>query len=138
MSIVEHVFLLYVGASFGYMPRRGIAGSSGIFNFLRNHPIDFQSSCNSLQSYQKWRYVPLSPHPGQNLLSPEFFILVILTGMRQNLRVVLMCNSLMTKDVELFFMTIRYASVETSLFSSVPHFLIRLIGSLGSLRRSTR
>jgi hypothetical protein len=29
MNIVEHVSLIYVGASFGYMPRRGIAGSSG-------------------------------------------------------------------------------------------------------------
>ena len=29
MNIVEHVFLFYVGASFGYMPRSGIAGSSG-------------------------------------------------------------------------------------------------------------
>ena len=29
MNIVEHVSLLYVGASFGYMPRSGIAESSG-------------------------------------------------------------------------------------------------------------
>ena len=29
MNIVEHVSLLYVGVSFGYMPRSGIAGSSG-------------------------------------------------------------------------------------------------------------
>jgi hypothetical protein len=38
MNIVEHMSLLYVGASFGYMPRNGIAGSSGrtISNFLRN------------------------------------------------------------------------------------------------------
>ena len=28
MNIVEHVFLLPVGTSSGYMPRRGIAGSS--------------------------------------------------------------------------------------------------------------
>jgi hypothetical protein len=28
MNIVEHVSLLHVGASFGYMPRSGIAGSS--------------------------------------------------------------------------------------------------------------
>jgi hypothetical protein len=38
MNIVEHVFLLPVGASSGYMPRRGIVGSSGstMSNFLRN------------------------------------------------------------------------------------------------------
>ena len=29
MNIVEHVSLLYVGASLGYMPRSGIAGPSG-------------------------------------------------------------------------------------------------------------
>jgi hypothetical protein len=36
--------LLYVGAPFEYMPRSGIAESSGrtISNFLRNHGTDFQ------------------------------------------------------------------------------------------------
>ena len=74
MNIVEHVSLP-VGTSSGYMPRRGIAGSSGstMSSFLRNHQTDFQSGCTSLQSHQKWRSVPLSPHPHQHLLSPEFF-----------------------------------------------------------------
>jgi hypothetical protein len=47
MNIVEHVFLLPVGTSSGYMPRRGIAGSSGstMSNFLRNRQTDFQSGC---------------------------------------------------------------------------------------------
>ena len=46
INIVKHVSLLYVGASFGYMSRSGIAGSSGrtISNFLRNWQIVFQSS----------------------------------------------------------------------------------------------
>jgi hypothetical protein len=45
MNIVEHVSLLYVEASFGYMPRSGIAGSSGstMSNFLSKHETDFQS-----------------------------------------------------------------------------------------------
>jgi hypothetical protein len=127
MNIVEHVSLLYVGESFGYMPRSGIVGSLGntMSNFLRNFQTDFQSGCTSLQSHQQWRSVPLSPHPCQNLLSPEFFILAILTSVRWNLRVVLICISLMTKHVEHFFRcfsNIRYSSVENSLFSSVPHF----------------
>jgi hypothetical protein len=55
-----------------------------------------------LKSHQQWKGVLLSPHPHQHLLSPEFLILTILTGMRWNLRVVLICISLMTKDVEHF------------------------------------
>jgi len=64
MNIVEHVSFLYVGASFGYMPKRGIAGSSGssMSNFLRNLQTDFQNGCISLQPHQQWRSVPLSPH----------------------------------------------------------------------------
>jgi hypothetical protein len=125
MNIVEHVSLLYVGESFG--PRSGIAGSSGstMSNFLRNHQTDFQSGCTNLQSHQQWRSVPLSPHPHQHLLSPEFLILAILTGVRWNLRVVLICIYLMTKDVEHFFRcfsVIWYFSDENSLFSFVSHF----------------
>jgi hypothetical protein len=41
-----------------------------------------------LQSHQQWRSVPPSPHPRQHVLSPEFLILAILTGVRWNLRVV--------------------------------------------------
>jgi hypothetical protein len=105
MNIVEHVSLLHVGASSGYIPRSGISGSSGstMSNFLRNHQTDIQSGCTSLQSHQQWRNVPLSPYPRQHLLSPELLILAILTAVRWNLRVVLIGISLMTKDVEHFF-----------------------------------
>jgi hypothetical protein len=104
MTIVEHVFFLPVGTSSGYIPRSNIAGSSGrtMSSFLRNLQTDFQSGFTSLQSHQQWRSVPLSPHPHQHLLSPEFFILAILPGVRWNLRVVLICISLMTKDAEHF------------------------------------
>ena len=56
MNIVEHVSLLSVGSS-GYLPRRGITGSSGrtMSSFLRNHQTDFQSGCTSWQSHQQWR-----------------------------------------------------------------------------------
>ena len=126
MNIVEHVFLLPLGTSSGYVPRRGIAGSSDrtMPNCLRNCHTDFQSGCTSLQSHQQWRSVPLSPHPHQHLLSPEFFILAILTSVRWNLRVVFICNSLMTKHAEHFLgvSAIQYSSGENSLFSSEPHF----------------
>jgi hypothetical protein len=103
MNIVEHVSLLPVGAFSGYMPRSGIARSSGstMSNFLRNGQTDFQSGCTSLQFHQQWRSVPLSLHPRQHLLSPKVLILAILTGVRWNLRFVLICISLMTKGVEL-------------------------------------
>ena len=47
MNIMEHVSLLHAGESFGYMPKRGIAGSSGsvMSSFLRNHQTDFHSGC---------------------------------------------------------------------------------------------
>jgi len=127
INIVEHVSLLHVGASSGYMPRSGINGSSGstMSNFLRNCQTDFQSGCTSLQFHQQWRSVPLSPHPHQHLLSPEILILAILTGVIWNLKFVLICISLMTKDGEHFFRcfsAIQYSSVENSLFSSVSHF----------------
>ena len=131
MNIVEHMPLWHGGASFGYIPKSGIAGSSGrsISNFLRNLQIDFQSGCTSLQSHQQWRSVPLSPHPLQHVLSPEVLILAILIGVRWNLRVILICISLITKDFEHFFRcfsAISDSSVVNSLFNSIPHFWIGL------------
>jgi hypothetical protein len=113
MNIVEHVFVLPVGTSSGYMLRRRIAGSSGstMSNFLKNRQTDFQSGCTSLQSHKQWRSVPLSPHPRQHLLSLEFLILAILTGVGWNLRVVLICISLMIKDVEHFFQVLLSHSI---------------------------
>jgi hypothetical protein len=110
MNLMEHVSLLPVGPYSGNMSRRGIAGPSGSTrsNFLRNHQTDFPSGCTSLQSHQQWRSVHLSSHPHQHLLSPEFLILDILTGVRWKLSVLgffffLICISLMIKNVEHFF-----------------------------------
>jgi hypothetical protein len=69
------------------------------------------------------------------MLSPEILILAILIGVMWNPRVVLNCISLITKDVEHFsrcFSAAQYSSVVNHLFSSVPHFLIGLFGSLES------
>jgi hypothetical protein len=43
MNIVQHVYLFYVGASFGDMPRSDIAGSSGrtIFKLSEETPDRF-------------------------------------------------------------------------------------------------
>jgi hypothetical protein len=137
MNIVEHLSFIPVGTSSRYTTRRGIAGSSGstMSNFLRNRQTDFQSGCTSLQSHHQWSSVPLSLHSRQHLLSPEFLILAILTGVRWNLRDGLICISLMIKDVEHFFRcfsAIQYSSGENSLFSSEPHFVMRLFDFLES------
>jgi len=129
MIIVEHVSLLYFGASFRYMPKRGIAESSGgsMSNFLRNLQSDSQNVCTRLQSHQQWRSFLLSPCPRQHWLSHEFLILAIMNGVRWNLRFVLICISLMTKDVEHFFRcfsVIQHSSAVNSLFSSEPYFLL--------------
>jgi hypothetical protein len=43
MNIGEHVSLLHIRAYSGYMPRHGIAGSSGstMSNIMRTHETDF-------------------------------------------------------------------------------------------------
>ena len=84
MNVVDHVSLLHGRESTGYMPMSGIVGSSGSVmpSFQRNSKTDFQSACTNLQPHQQWRSVPLSLHPLQHLLSPEFLILAILTGVR--------------------------------------------------------
>ena len=74
--------------------------------------------------------VPLIPHPLQHRLSLVFLTLAILTGVRWYLKVVLICISLIAKEVEhdlKCLLAIRSSSVVNSLLSSVPHFLIGLI-----------
>ena len=67
------------------------------------------------------------------MLSLEVLILTILISVRWNLRVILFCNSLNTKDFEYSFgcfSAIQDFLLVKSLFSSIPHFLIELFGSL--------
>jgi hypothetical protein len=67
------------------------------------------------------------------VLLHEVLILAILIGVRWNLRVILICSSLITKDFEhlfRFFLAIRDSSVVNSQFSSIPHFLIGWFGFL--------
>jgi hypothetical protein len=71
--------------------------------------------------------VPFSPHPHQHLLLVMFLMTAILTGVRWNLSVVLICISFMARDGEHFFvcfLAIWISSFDKVLFSSVAHFFI--------------